>query len=124
MNKLSSASWMLVPAFVAVLAGLLFTGCPFLLGEWPEGFDLATALVGTWEDHGGGNLTFNVDGTFTTGEFGSQGTYEVVGNSVLLDINGLEGELNGLLTYVGTRPSGQLLFAQETPFGLTRSGGK
>jgi len=99
----------------------LLSGCPFLLGEWPVDFDLAAAIVGTWDDHAGGVFTFNADGTFTTGEFESQGTYEIVGNSVLLDIDGVDGELNGLLTYVGTRPSGQLLFAQETPFGLTRS---
>jgi hypothetical protein len=32
----------------------------------------------------------------------------------------IAGEFNAVLTYLGTRPNGQLIFAQETVLGLTR----
>jgi len=81
--------------------------------------DLPRAIVGTWTLHGGETIAFNVDGTFANSE-GTTGTYRIVGNSILLDIDNLEGEFNGVLTYLGTLPNGQLIFAQENVLGLTR----
>jgi hypothetical protein len=81
--------------------------------------DLAGTIVGTWLLHQGGTITFSADGSFVDSEMVS-GTYRVVGNSVLLDIDSIPGELNQVLTYLGTTSAGQLIFAQETPLGLTR----
>ena len=80
--------------------------------------DLAASIVGTWTLHQGGTITFGADGTFSTSEL-TTGTYRVVGESVLLDIDSIPGELNQVLTYLGTTAEGQLVFAQETPLGLT-----
>jgi len=80
--------------------------------------DLPRTIVGTWALHDGGTITFDAD-TFATSE-GSTGTYQVVGNSILLDIDGIEGQFNAVLTYLGTLPSGQLIFAQENVLGFTR----
>ena len=82
--------------------------------------DLAGTIVGTWLLHQGGTITFNADGSFATSEL-TTGTYRVVGESVLLDIDSIPGELDQVLTYLGTTPAGQLIFAQETPLGLTRT---
>jgi len=95
---------------------------------WVEGcvpgsraaLDLAGTIVGTWLLHQGGTITFNADGSFATSEL-STGTYRVVGESVLLDLDSIPGELNQVLTYLGTTPAGQLIFSQETPLGLTRT---
>ena len=81
--------------------------------------DLAGTIVGTWALHQGGTIIFKGDGTFVDSELVS-GSYRVVGESVLLDIDTIQGELNQVLTYLGTTPSGQLVFSQETPLGLTR----
>lgn len=97
---------------------LVLSGCPN--GQcWSPLFDLSKEIVGTWELHQGGTITFNTDGTFHTSE-SAEGTYQVVCSSVVLDISSVEGDLNQVLTYLGRRPSGQLIFAQETPLGFTR----
>ena len=81
--------------------------------------DLPRALVGTWALHAGGTITFRDDGSFADSE-GATGTYQTVGNSVLLDIDSIAGPFNSVLTYLGTLPNGQLIFAQENVLGLTR----
>jgi len=81
--------------------------------------DLPRGLVGTWALSGGGTITFHDDATFEDSE-GATGTYQTVGNSVLLDIDSVPGPLNAVLTYLGTLPSGQLIFAQENVLGLKR----
>ena len=81
--------------------------------------DLPRALVGTWALSGGGTITFHDDNSFADSE-GATGTYRTVGNAILLDIDSIAGEFNAVLTYLGTLPSGQLIFAQENVLGLTR----
>jgi len=76
-------------------------------------------LRGSERERCGGTITFNVDGTFANSE-GTTGTYRIVGNSILLDIENVADEFNGVLTYLGTLPNGQLIFAQENVLGLTR----
>jgi len=50
---------------------------------------------------------------------GAIGTYQTVGNAILLDIDNIAGPFNAVLTYLGTLPNGQLIFAQENVLGLT-----
>src|SRR5581483_638349 len=111
------------PACTLVLADASSTCSAWVQGCVPgsrAAIDLVAVIVGTWQLHQGGTITFNADGTFVTSEL-TTGTYRVVGESVVLDIDSIPGELNQVLTYLGTTPAGQLLFAQETPLGLTRA---
>jgi hypothetical protein len=108
----------LVRGVLACYVLLTLSGCPE--GQYPSPpLNLSQEIVGTWELHQGGTITFSEDGTFYTSE-STEGTYEVVRTSVVLDIENIEGDLNQVLTYLGRRPSGQLVFAQETPLGFTR----
>jgi hypothetical protein len=99
---------------LAVSAAVL-AGCP----TPGAAVNLAAVIVGTWELHQGGTITFNADATFMTSE-GTEGAYQVVERSVVLDIDDIDGELNQVLTYLGRFPDGRLLFSQETPLGLSR----
>lgn len=103
--------------FAAILS-IFGTGCPEVNNGCGECIELAEVIVGTWELHQGGTITFDANGSFETSE-GSEGEYQIVNQSVLLDIDSIEGELNQLLSYVGELPDGRLLFSQETPLGMS-----
>ncbi|MCC6488263.1 MAG: hypothetical protein IT364_12255 [Candidatus Hydrogenedentes bacterium] len=96
---------------------LVYSGCPVP----DETLHLEDDIVGTWTLHQGGTITFFANGTFETSE-GTEGAYQILGRSVVLDLDSVEGELNQVLTYLGTLADGQLLFSQETPLGFTQVG--
>ncbi|MCC6695503.1 MAG: hypothetical protein IT365_07725 [Candidatus Hydrogenedentes bacterium] len=115
MNSLTFQRGSIVVLFSTAL--LVFSGCPV-----PEdALNLEYDIVGTWTLHQGGTITFFANGTFETSE-GTEGAYQIVDRSVVLDLDSAEGELNQVLTYLGTLPDGQLLLSQETPLGFTRVG--
>lgn len=102
---------------LVALATAVLSGCPVQQAV----LNLEDDIVGTWTLHQGGTITFVANGMFETSE-GTEGTYQIVDRSVLLDLDSDADELNQVLTYLGTLPDGQLLFSQETPLGLTRVG--
>jgi hypothetical protein len=79
-------------------------------------------LEGTWEFHGiqgplGDTITFNADGTWTSSEL-STGTYKVIGNSILIDVNNDDATNYVAWTYIGTLPDGQMIFSYQNTLGF------
>ncbi len=111
-----------VSLFSLVLAAFVTAvtvGCPSPGATCADFPNMAAAIVGTWELHQGGTITFNANGSFVTSE-STEGTYQIVGCSIVLDIASIPGDLNQVWTYLGKLPDGRLLFSQETPLGLAR----
>ncbi|NUM55707.1 MAG: hypothetical protein HUU46_18865 [Candidatus Hydrogenedentes bacterium] len=109
----------LVPILILAIFLVVAAGCPAIDDSGCDCINLAAVIVGTWELHQGGTITFYANGDFETSE-GTEGEYRIVNQSVLLDIASIEGELNQVLTYLGELPNGSLLFSQETPMGFER----
>lgn len=101
MSRLNSQCILLL---VLGIVGL--TGCPL---NTPASPALSKIIVGSWDTHGL-PVQFNSDGTFSGGDLGAdaEGTYEIVGNAILLKRDEDDVALN-MYYFVGVKDGNPVL---------------